>query len=672
MAIGCLLIANRGEVVCRIARTAKRLGMRTLAVYSQADAEALHVRQADEALCIGPPPAADSYLNIAAILAAAQDGGADAVHPGYGFLSENAQFAQACEDAGLLFVGPPSAAIRAMGSKIEAKRLAVEVGVPVIPGYDGEDQSDAAMLVAARQLGFPLFVKAAAGGGGRGMRLVAAAADLPAALAGARREAEAAFADDRLLLERCLVDPKHLEVQILADRHGQVLSLFERDCSVQRRYQKVIEEAPGPTVRPALRQRLSEAAIQVARAVSYVGAGTVEFIADGGRFHFMEMNTRLQVEHPVTEAIAGLDLVEWQLRIAAGEPLNIRPVASGHAIEARLYAENPAKGFAPCAGRLHRLRLPENGSDAIRVDVGVEEGDLAPVHYDPMLAKLIAWGPDRETARAALIEALESTEIAGIEHNAGYLRRLLAHPRFAAGDYGTGLAEAVHEEVAPRAEDLHWALAAAATVQSGSHPWLRADGWRPNQQPQFAVHLRQDAEMRSVLFDGKRIAAGETAFRHDGLAQLWEVEAALEDAESQARPPAVSVGGRCTSPGHSGRLRIRLNGRRHAFSVQAVGHRLHLMLRGDSFVFERLQDDADRRDDRLADPERIVSPMPGQVVGLAVALGDRVQRGDLLAVVEAMKMEHSIRAPWAGEVAAIACAPGQWVDENARLVVLKR
>ena len=672
MAIGCLLIANRGEIACRIARTAKRLGMRTLAVYSEADAGALHVRRADDARCIGPPPPADSYLNIAAILAAARDGGADAVHPGYGFLSENAQFAQACEDAGLVFVGPPSSAIRSMGSKIEAKRLAAEAGVPLVPGYDGADQSDAAMLAAARELGFPLFVKASAGGGGRGMRLVDAAADFAAALAGARREAKAAFADDRLLLERCLVNPKHLEVQILADRQGQVLSLFERDCSVQRRHQKVIEEAPGPRVGAALRQRLGEAAMQVARAVSYVGAGTVEFIVEGERFHFMEMNTRLQVEHAVTEAIAGLDLVEWQLRIAAGEPLNIRPVASGHAIEARLYAENPAKGFAPCAGRLHRLRLPERDSEAIRVDAGVEQGDWMPVHYDPMLAKLIAWGPDRERARAALIQALESTEIAGIEHNAGYLRRLLAHPRFAAGDYGTGLAEAVHEDVVARTEDLHWALAAAATVQGGSHPWLRADGWRPNRPPQFAVHLRQGAEMRSILFDGQRIAVGETAFRHAGLARLWEVEAALEGAESQARPPAVAVGGRSGPPGPSGRLRIRLNGRRHAFSVQAVGHRLHLMLRGDSFAFERLQDDAARRDDGLADPERIVSPMPGQVVSLAVALGDRVQRGDLLAVVEAMKMEHSIRAPCAGEVAAIACAPGQRVDENARLVVLKR
>ena len=663
MAIDCLLIANRGEIACRIARTAQRLGIRTLAVYSQADAGALHVRQVDAALCIGPPPAADSYLNIAAILDAAREGGADALHPGYGFLSENAEFAEACEAAGLIFVGPPSAAIRAMGSKIEAKRLAAAAGIPVVPGYGGEDQSDAAMLAAARELGFPLLIKAAAGGGGRGMRLVHAAAEFGAALAGARREAAAAFADDRLLLERWLVDPKHLEVQILADRQGQVLSLFERDCSVQRRHQKVIEEAPGPTVSAALRQRLGEAAIRAARAVSYIGAGTVEFIADGEKFHFMEMNTRLQVEHPVTEAIAGLDLVEWQLRIAAGEPLNIRPAISGHAIEARLYAENPAKGFAPSAGRLHRLRLPGSGSDsaAIRADAGVAQGDQVPVHYDPMLAKLSAWGPDRERARAALIQALESVEIAGVEHNAGYLRRLLAQPRFAAGDYGTGLAEAVHEEAVPRAEDLHWALAAAATLHGGSHPWLRADGWRPNQPPQFAVCLRRGAEMRSVLFDGECIAVEGTAFRHDGLARLWEV---AENADAL-------VGGKSGAPGYSGRLRIRLNGRRHSFSVQAVGHRLHLMLRGDSFVFERLQDDAAHRGEGLADPDRILSPMPGQVVSLAVAPGDKVRQGDLLLVVEAMKMEHGVHAPCAGEVASIACAPGQRVDENTRLVTLK-
>ena len=661
MAIDCLLIANRGEIACRIARTARRLGIRTLAVYSQADAGALHARQADAALCIGPPPAADSYLNIAAILAAAREGGADAVHPGYGFLSENAEFAEACEAAGLIFVGPPSAAIRAMGSKIEAKRLAAAAGIPVLPGYDGEDQSDAAMLAAARELGFPLFIKAAAGGGGRGMRLVNAAAEFKAALAGARREAEAAFADDRLLLERCLVDPKHLEVQILADCQGQVLSLFERDCSVQRRHQKVIEEAPGPRVSAALRRRLGEAAIRAARAVSYIGAGTVEFIADQAKFHFMEMNTRLQVEHPATEAIAGLDLVEWQLRIAAGEPLNIRPALSGHAIEARLYAENPAKGFAPSAGRLHRLRLPGSDSDAIRVDAGVAQGDQVPVHYDPMLAKLIAWGPDREAARAALIEALESVEIAGVEHNAGYLRRLLAQPRFAAGDYGTGLAEAVHEEAVPQAEDLHWALAAAATVHGGSHPWLRADGWRPNQPPQFAVCLRRGAEVRSILFDEACIAVEGTAFRHDGLARLWK---AVENA-------AALAGEESAPPGYSGRLRIRLNGRQHCFSVQAIGHRLHLMLRGDSFVFERLQDDAAHRDEGWADPDRIVSPMPGQVVSLAVAPGDKVQQGDLLLVVEAMKMEHGVHAPCAGEVASIACAPGQRVDENTRLVTLK-
>ena len=435
MAIDCLLIANRGEIACRIARTARRLGIRTLAVYSQADAGALHVRQADAALCIGPPPAADSYLNIAAILDAAREGGADALHPGYGFLSENAEFAEACEAAGLIFVGPPSAAIRAMGSKIEAKRLAAAAGIPVVPGYGGEDQSDAAMLAAARELGFPLLVKAAAGGGGRGMRLVHAAAEFEAALAGARREAAAAFADDRLLLERWLVDPKHLEVQILADRQGQVLSLFERDCSVQRRHQKVIEEAPGPTVSAALRQRLGEAAIQAARAVSYIGAGTVEFIADGEKFHFMEMNTPLA---------GGASRNRSHCRIGLG----------GMAVAHRRWgaAEHPSRHFRPC----HRgpavrgesrqgvcaLRRPSasaaaarSGSDseAIRVDAGVAQGDQVPVHYDPMLAKLIAWGPDRERARAALIEALESVEIAGVEHNAGYLRRLLAQPRFAAG-----------------------------------------------------------------------------------------------------------------------------------------------------------------------------------------------------------------------------------------------
>ena len=636
-----LLIANRGEIACRVIATARRLGMHTVAVYSDADAGALHVRRADSAHRIGPAPAVESYLDIDAVLAAAKRAGADAIHPGYGFLSENADFADACATAGIAFVGPSSAAIRAMGSKVEAKRLVASAGTPVVPGYQDDDQDDAVLAAAARELGFPLLIKASAGGGGKGMRLVEAPGEFAGALQGARREAAAAFADDRMLLERYLVNPKHLEVQILADAHGNTVGIFERDCSVQRRHQKVIEEAPGPTVDEALRGRLQEAAVNAAHAIGYTGAGTVEFIAesrqDDTAFYFMEMNTRLQVEHPVTEAITGLDLVEWQLRIAAGEPLDIEPEASGHAIEARLYAESPARGFLPSAGKLPRLRFPDN----VRVDTGVEEGDSVPVHYDPMVAKLIAHGPSREVARRHLIEALKRTEIAGIEHNAGYLRNLLAHPAFIAGDYGTHLADDVHDAVVPRSGDLHWALAALAAMPGGSGPWSRADGWRVNRPARIEVLLRQGGEARSVRLHADRVVAGDTSFRVEGL----------------------SSGGRS--------LVVSLNGCRHVAGLLRLGSAIHLMLDGETFVFECVQDSTAAPADRLDRADRIVSPMPGQVISLAVAVGDRVEAGDLLAVIEAMKMEHSVVAPCAGEVTAVHCSAGQRVDEHARLLELE-
>ena len=641
MNIRTLLIANRGEIACRVIATARRMGMHAAAVYSDADAGALHVRRADSAFRIGPAPAVESYLDINAVLGAAKRAGADAIHPGYGFLSENAEFADACAGAGIAFVGPSSAAIRAMGSKVEAKRLVAAAGTPVVPGYQGDDQDDAVLVAAAHEVGFPLLIKASAGGGGKGMRLVEAPEAFAAALEGARREAAAAFADEKMLLERYLVNPKHLEVQILADAHGNTTGVFERDCSVQRRHQKVIEEAPGPTVDDSLRARLIEAAVNAASAIGYTGAGTVEFIAEdrGGEtaFYFMEMNTRLQVEHPVTEAITSLDLVEWQLRIAAGEPLDIEPEASGHAIEARLYAESPARGFLPSAGRLLRLRLPDN----VRVDTGVEEGDSVPVHYDPMVAKLIAHGPSREAARRDLIQALERTEIAGIEHNAGYLRNLLAHPEFIAGDYGTHIAENIHEAVTPGPRNLHWALAGLAAIPSGAGPWFRADGWRVNQPPRIEVLLRQGDALQAVRLGSGQVVAGDASFR-------------VEDLSSGARSVVV-----------------RLNGRLHSAGLLRDGSAIHLMLNGETFVFRRVQDSTADRAGGLESAGRIVSPMPGQVIGLAVAVGDKVEAGDLLAVVEAMKMEHSVIAPWAGVVTAIHCAPGQRVGERAELLELE-
>ena len=641
MKIRTLLIANRGEIACRVIATARRLGMRAAAVYSDADAGALHVRRADSAYRIGPAPAVESYLNIDAILTAAERAAADAIHPGYGFLSENADFADACASAGFVFVGPSSAAIRAMGSKMEAKRLVAAAGTPVVPGYQDDDQDDAVLAAAAREVGFPLLIKASAGGGGKGIRLVTAPEEFAAALAGARREAAASFADEKMLLERYLVDPKHLEVQILADEQGSTVGVFERDCSVQRRHQKVIEEAPGPTVDEPLRARLLEAAVNAARAIRYTGAGTVEFIAERAgeytAFYFMEMNTRLQVEHPVTEAITGLDLVEWQLRIAAGEALDIEPEASGHAIEARLYAESPARGFLPSAGRLRRLRFPRN----VRIDSGVAEGDSVTVHYDPMVAKLIAHGPSREAARRDLIEALENTEIAGIEHNAGYLRNLLAHPRFVAGDYGTHLADSVHEAVTPELKEAHWALAALAAVGQGAGPWARADGWRANQPSRTAVRLRLGGAVEVVLIHPDRVVVGDTSL-------------SLENLRVGANSLSVS-----------------LNGHLYAPALLREGGAVHLMLKGETCVFECLDDMTAGQADLLAGADRIVSPMPGQVISLAVAVGDKVRAGDVLAVIEAMKMEHSVVAPCSGEVTAVHCAPGQRVDEHARLLELE-
>ena len=641
MTIRTLLVANRGEIACRVIATARRLGIHTVAVYSDADAGALHVRRADGACRIGPAPAVESYLDIDAVLAAAKQAGADAIHPGYGFLSENADFADACAKAGVAFVGPSSAAIRAMGSKVEAKRLVAAAGTPVVPGYQDDDQDDAVLAAAARKTGFPLLIKASAGGGGKGMRLVEAPEAFAAALEGARREAAAAFADEKMLLERYLVNPKHLEVQILADTHGNTVGVFERDCSVQRRHQKVIEEAPGPTVGEPLRARLLEAAVNAAKAIGYTGAGTVEFIAEGRgddtAFYFMEMNTRLQVEHPVTEAITGLDLVEWQLRIADGEALEIEPEANGHAIEARLYAESPARGFLPSAGRLLRLRFPDN----VRVDTGVDEGDSVPVHYDPMVAKLIAHGPSREAARRDLIEALEKTRIAGIEHNAGYLRNLLAHPEFVAGDYGTHLADNIHEAVTPGLSELHWALAALAAIPRGAGPWFRADGWRVNQPPRIDLRLRQGGSSQTIRFHSGRVLVGDASF---------SVEEPSSGADS---------------------LVVRLNGRLHAAGLFRDGSDIHLMLDGETYLFECEQDATAGLADRLDGADRIASPMPGQVISLAVAVGDEVKAGDLLAVIEAMKMEHTIVAPCAGEVTAVHCAAGQRVDEHTRLLELE-
>ncbi len=641
-----LLIANRGEIACRVIKTARRLGIRTVAVYSDADARALHVEQADDAVRIGPAPAARSYLDQDALVQAITASGADAVHPGYGFLSENADFAQAVSAAGATFVGPSADAIRAMGSKIGAKALVAEAGTPVVPGYNGEDQDPENLAAQAAVIGFPVLIKASMGGGGKGMRQVDRAEDFDAALAGAKRESLAAFGDDTVLLERYLTAPKHIEIQILADTHGKTLSLFERDCSVQRRHQKVIEEAPAPTVTPELRSRMSDAAIRAARAVGYVGAGTVEFIAEGADFYFMEMNTRLQVEHPVTEAILGLDLVEWQLKIAAGEPIAFDQddvAIDGHAVEARLYAENTRGGrFLPSTGTLHRVAFGE-----ARVDTAVRDGTEVTVHYDPMLAKVIAHGATRAEAVARLDAALRGTEIAGVEHNIAWLRNVLSHPQFSSGAYTTPMAERHGDELAPPDD---WRLSAAGLLghvlaQRDGDPWSRNDAFQVNLADEQTIRARRSRKAIEVPIvshpDHYVVHTPGGALRFDDVHLADGLLSARIDGEPM-RVRLVHVGQDvfATAAGTTDRLTIA---------------------EPDAGAFGRASERGGR----------VTAPMPGRIVSVAVAAGDRVRTDAVLVVLEAMKMEHSIRSPADAAVAAVHCAVGDRVDEGVELVSLQ-
>jgi len=659
-----LLIANRGEIACRVARTARRLGVATVAVYSDADAEALHVAAADEAWRLGPPPAAESYLRAERLIEVALTAGAEAVHPGYGFLSENADFAEACAAAGLVFVGPPPAAIRAMGSKSEAKAIMAAAGVPLVPGYHGAEQAPARLAAEAEAMGYPLLIKASAGGGGKGMRVVERAGDFAAALEGAQREARGAFGDDRVLLERYLTRPRHVEVQVFADGFGETLHLFERDCSLQRRHQKVVEEAPAPSLEPALRRALGEAAVAAARAIGYVGAGTVEFILEGEAFYFMEMNTRLQVEHPVTEMITGQDLVEWQLRVAAGEPLPLRQEqlrAEGHAFEVRLYAEDPARDFLPATGRIEHLRFPEPepaGDGGLRIDSGVRAGDTISPFYDPMIAKLIVWDRDRPAALRLLQAALRATEVAGPATNLPLLAAIAGHPAFAAEELDTGFI-ARHGEalLAPPAAEPRVLLAlaclaeverrraetAARAAVSGDpdSPWWRSDGWRLNVEThRRLVFRRGEAELAAVVHYLPR-----------GL----EIE-----IEGERLPAAARDEG-------GGRLAVALGGRRLRVTALWRGEELTLILDGAAHRLH-LDDPQAAAGEAEAGPARVLAPMPGRLVRVAVAAGEAVTRGQVLLVLEAMKMEHSLAAPADGRVAAVHFAAGEQVEEGVELL----
>ncbi|CAB3900730.1 acetyl/propionyl/methylcrotonyl-CoA carboxylase subunit alpha [Achromobacter ruhlandii] len=663
-----LLIANRGEIACRVAATARRLGIRTVAVYSDADANARHVAACDVAVHIGGPEPRASYLRADAILQAARDTGAQAIHPGYGFLSENEAFAEAAEQAGIAFVGPPASAIAAMGSKSAAKSLMEKAGVPLVPGYHGDNQDPQFLKEQADAIGYPVLIKASAGGGGKGMRVVESSGAFLDALASCQREAASSFGDDRVLIERYLQKPRHIEIQVFADTHGNCVYLFERDCSVQRRHQKVIEEAPAPGMTEERRRAMGEAAVAAARAVGYVGAGTVEFIAEpDGRFYFMEMNTRLQVEHPVTEMITGHDLVEWQLRVAAGQPLPARQEdlrIHGHAIEARIYAENPEKGFLPSIGTLAYLGLPAHVAFAngdIRVDGGVRTGDTITPFYDPMIAKLIVHGADRDQARARMLQALAQTQAVGVQTNVAFLSRLMRDSAFAAADLDTGLIERQRATLLPEptpADAATLALATAAVLahqgqaQSAPHaaapadPWDTRDGWRLGGRYQRTLQWIDNGETRHVTV--ARQGADWTLDSGDGARPFaWRAE----DHDGPARV-----------------LRITLDGRERAGTVVLHADKAHVFGDGGARVLDLYDPLAHAQDTQGDHGGGLTAPMPGKIISIAVKAGDSVAKGQPLLVMEAMKMEHTISAPADGKVEELFYAVGDQVTEGAELV----
>ena len=644
-----LLIANRGEIVCRIARTAKRLGVTTIAVYSDADRNALHVRSADEAYHLGAAPAAESYLNIAKLIALAKRVDADAIHPGYGFLSENAGFAQACVDAGLIFVGPPAAAIRAMGSKSASKAAMAAVGVPVAPGYHGSEQSAQHLQDQAARVGFPLIIKASAGGGGKGMQVVNSAAEVPAAVESAQRLARTAFGDDRLLMERYFPKARHVEVQVFADSQGQTISLFDRDCSVQRRHQKIIEEAPAPGLREEVRAAMSQAAVKSAQAVGYVGAGTVEFLVDDAQnFYFMEMNTRLQVEHPVTELITGIDLVEWQLRVAAGEPLPTTQdlTRRGFAVEARLYAEDPAHDYLPSVGRISHLRWASPGA-GLRQDIGVEEGDEVSTYYDPMLGKIIAWGESRATAIDLLRRALAEIEIVGVATNRALLSSVLGDEEFRCGAVATNFLSARREhisfgdEAASAADMAIAAVWCAARRTDGNALWEDTRGWRPA------------APARTTWRFGETVVSVEVAAQDRYVARIGAEELSLRILARDA-----------TS------LRVECQGEIMPVRLFEAAPALHLFVGGRHAVLNRVGTDDSLQAADTAEQGSLLTPLPGTIVAVHVAAGQHVARGAPLITVEAMKMEHTLTAPYEGVVSRVAFGLGERVQAGAVLVEL--
>jgi 3-methylcrotonyl-CoA carboxylase alpha subunit len=672
-----ILIANRGEIACRVAATARRMGIKTVAVYSEADANAKHVAVCDEAVLIGPAAAKESYLRGDKIIAVAKATGAQAIHPGYGFLSENAEFADACAEAGLVFIGPPASAMRAMGSKSAAKQLMEKANVPLVPGYHGEQQDADFLHAQADKIGYPVLLKASAGGGGKGMRVIENTAQFKDALASCKREAISSFGDDKVLAEKYLQRPRHIEIQVFADTLGNCIYLFERDCSVQRRHQKVLEEAPAPNMPAERRAAMGEAAVAAAKAVGYVGAGTVEFIANqDGSFYFMEMNTRLQVEHPVTEMITGTDLVEWQLRVAAGEPLPKKQselAINGHAIEARIYAENPEKGFLPSIGTLRHLETPnavafELGGAVdlpagVRIDSGVRGGDAISPFYDPMIAKLIVWGADRKQALARMSQALSRYQIVGLATNIAFLKRLVEGQAFATADLDTGLIERNQDTLFPAAQaapDAALALAAVSLIasekissaaQSGANaadPWGQAQGWRMNHPYLRALSFSDEFAADKPYTANVSYRASDWLFSVGG-----------------GQPEVLSLMARDGDD-----YSIKLGARAVHGAVRRDGDVLHVFTNGAHYPLT-YNDPMSHAGETEAEGGRLTAPMPGKVVAVLATQGQEVKKGDALVIMEAMKMEHTIAAPHDGVVDEILYSVGDQVADGAPLLAFK-
>ncbi|MAL08684.1 MAG: methylcrotonoyl-CoA carboxylase [Maricaulis sp.] len=651
-----ILIANRGEIACRVMRTAKEMGIRTVAVYSEADAKAPHVKMADEAVLIGPAPSAESYLKAEKILEVARQTGAEAIHPGYGFLSENAGFAEACAKAGIVFIGPSPDAIRAMGLKDRAKALMEEAGVPVTPGYHGEDQDPQHLKAEADKIGYPVLIKAVAGGGGKGMRKVDDGKDFLASLESCQREASKSFGDDNVLIEKFITSPRHIEVQVFGDNHGNVIHLYERDCSLQRRHQKVIEEAPAPGMTDEVRAAMTKAAVDAAKAVNYSGAGTVEFIVDGSGalrpdgFFFMEMNTRLQVEHPVTEMVTGLDLVKLQLEVAAGGkvPSQDDITLTGHSIEARLYAEDPQSGFLPSTGPLKRLRLPYNGQ-GIRVDTGVEEGGEVSLFYDPMIAKVISFASGRQKAIARLADAIEDGVATWpVRANGAFLRRALLHPDFMAGDVSTHFIERYLDELVPqgaRPEAAAVAALAALRGQAGD-PWGSASGWRMNATPRRRVGFEIDESEVELSIQNN----GDTTC----VTTPWG--------------EVVLSGARTSRTGDISKVSWQAGNETRGAEVAHLGEGLLVLFGGEGRLFAWPRPDA--LADALAAGNAVKAPMPGKVLAVHVKPGQSVTKGDPMVVLEAMKMEHALTAPRDGVVESVSAEAGSQVGEGDALITL--